>query len=74
MDIDLNPEEKRLIEYSKEAIVKYNKIRHANKGVDTLYSFLLTDSEKIHDGACFETKLGHASICAERHAVANMIL
>lgn len=74
MDINLTPDEKRLVEYSKEAIVKYNKTRHVNGGMDTLYSFLLSDSGKIHDGACFETKLGHASICAERHAVANMIL
>ena len=74
MNIDLTPEEQKLVEYSKEAIIKYNKIRHVNGGVDTLYSFLLTNSGKIHDGACFETKLGHASICAERHAVANMIL
>ncbi len=41
MSIILTSEEIRLIEYTKEAIVKYNKIRHANGGIDTLYSFLL---------------------------------
>lgn len=52
MEMDLTSEEKRLVEYSKEAIAKYNKIRHANGGIDTLYSFLLSDSGTIHDGAC----------------------
>ncbi len=42
--MDLTPEENRLVEYAKEAIVKYNTIRHANGGIDTLYSFLLSDS------------------------------
>lgn len=74
MNEDLTPEEKRLVEYAKEAIVKYNKIRHAKGGIDTLYSFLLSDSGKIHDGGCFEANIAHASICGERHAIANMIL
>jgi len=74
MDITLTPEEKKLIEHSKEAIVKYNTIRHVNDGIDTLYSFLLSDSGKIHDGACYEPQLAHATVCGERHAIANMIL
>jgi len=74
MDVQLTPEEKELVEYSKEAIVRYNKIRHASGGIDTLYSFLMSDSGKIHDGACFEANVNHASICAERFAIANMIL
>lgn len=74
MDVQLTPEEIKLIEYSKDAIVKYNNIRHANGGIDTLYSFLLSDSGKIHDGACFEPNIIHASVCGERHAIANMIL
>lgn len=74
MDIELTLEEKTLIEYSKEAIVKYNKMRHINGGVDTLYSFLLSASGKIFDGACYEQNLAHASICAERYAIANMVM
>src|SRR5205807_9775287 len=74
MGMDLTSEEKRLVEYAKEAIVKYNQIRHANGGIDTLYSFLLSDSGKIHDGACYESSLTHATVCGERHAIANMIL
>lgn len=74
MDMQLTPEETRLVEYSKGAIVTYNKIRHAHGGIDTLYSFLMSDSGRIHDGACFEANISHASICGERQAIANMIL
>jgi len=38
MDTDLTPEEKKLVEHSQAAVVKYNKIRHANNGIDTLYA------------------------------------
>ncbi len=74
MDVTLTTEEKKLVEYAKKAVVKYNKIRHANGGIDTLYSFLLSDSGKIHEGGCFEPNLAHASVCGERHAITNLIL
>ncbi|MEK7495148.1 MAG: hypothetical protein AAB603_00980 [Patescibacteria group bacterium] len=74
MDISLTAEEIRLVEYSKEAVIKYNNIRHINGGVDTLYSFLLSDSGKIFDGACYESNIPHASVCGERCAITNMIL
>ncbi|MBI5358368.1 hypothetical protein HZB69_01935 [Candidatus Amesbacteria bacterium] len=74
MDAQLTEEEKRLVEYSKEAIVKYNKIRHAKNGIDTLYAFLMSESGKIYDGAAFEPNLSHASFCGERHAISNMVL
>ena len=74
MNLDLTPEEKRLIEYSQEAIVKYNKIRHANGGIDTLYAFVLSDKEEIYDGASYEPNIDHASVCGERCAIANMVL
>ena len=73
MNIKLTPEEKRLVEYAKDAIVRYNTIRHSNGGIDTLYSFLMSDSGKIHDGACYEPNLSHASICGERHAIATFL-
>lgn len=72
--MELTPEEIKLVEYAKEALVRYNTMRHSRGGVDTLYSFILSDSGKIHDGACYESKVAHLSICAERHAIANMIL
>lgn len=74
MDITLTPEEKILVNYAQGAVVRYNKVRHAHGGIDTLYAFLLSDSGKIHDGACFEPNLRHATVCGERHAIANMIL
>ena len=74
MNIQFTEREKNLVEYSKKAIIKYNEIRHANGGIDTLYSFLTSDSGKTHDGGCYEPNLNHASVCAERHAIANMIL
>lgn len=43
MKIDLTVDENRLVGYSKKTVVKYNKIRHANGGVDTLFS----DNSKI---------------------------
>jgi cytidine deaminase len=70
VDTNLTPEEKKLIEHAKEAVVKYNSIRHANGGIDTVYAFLLSESGQIYDGAALEPSI----ICAERHAVANLTL
>jgi cytidine deaminase len=70
MDIRLTEEEQTLVEYSKVAVVKYNKIRHINGGIDTLYSFLVSESGNIYDGAAFEPSI----VCAERHAIANLTL
>ena len=74
MFIDLTSEEKKLIEFSKKAIIKYNKIRHANGGIDTLYSFLLSNGGNIYDGASYEPNIAHASVCGERCAITNMVL
>lgn len=70
-EIDLTPEEKRLFEHAKEAIVKYNRMRHAKGDIDTLYGFVLSDSGAIYDGACYEPQ---PAICGERHAIATMVL
>ena len=74
MDIDLTPDEKRLVEHSKEAVVKYNKIRHENDGIDTLYAFVLSNKGNIHDGACYEPNIAQATVCGERSAISNMVL
>lgn len=74
MNIKLTPDEQKLVEYAKKAIVKYNKIRHKKDDIDTLYSFLLSATGGIHDGACFEPNIAQATICGERHAIANMAL
>ena len=67
-----SPDEKRVIEHAKKAVVNYNKRRKARGGIDTLYAFVMSDAGRIYDGACFETAIG--SICGERHALANMVL
>ncbi len=67
-------DEQKLIDHAKKSVVKYNKLRDEKGGIDTLYSFVMSDSGKIYDGACLETNLSHSNICAERHAIANMIL
>ena len=72
--MDLTQEEQELVEYAQAAVVRYNRMRHANGGIDTLYAFILSEGGKIHDGACYEASLSHASICAERLAIANMVM
>ena len=66
--------EKKLINHAKKMVVKYNKMRESKGGIDTLYSFLLSDSGKIYSGACLESNIGSGGICGERHAIANMIM
>jgi cytidine deaminase len=74
MESKLTLEENRLVEHAKPSVVKYNTIRHEHGGIDTLYAFLLSDTERIYDGACYEPNIAHATVCGERHAIANMIL
>ena len=63
MDLELTADEQKLVEYAKQAVVQYNQIRHANGGVDTLYSFVLSDKGNIYDGASFESNIGVDCIC-----------
>lgn len=72
--VTFTSDEKKLIEHAKEAVVKYNKLRKVKGGIDTLYAFVMSDSGKIYDGACFETTISNGNICGERHAIANMVL
>jgi cytidine deaminase len=74
MDISLDKKEKQLITHAKDAVIKYNRKRHKACDFDVLYSFILTDSGSIIDGACFEAGIAHADVCGERHAIANMVL
>jgi len=75
MEQQLTQDEQKLIAYAKEAIVTHNTERHSKGEIDTLYSFVLSDSGKIYEGAAFEVDdLEHANICGERQAIANMIL
>lgn len=72
--VKFNIHELELIEHAKKSIIAYNKIRHQKGDIDTLYSFLMSDSGQIHDGACFEPNIAQATICGERNAIANMAL
>lgn len=72
--MELTKDETTLVEHSKDAVIKYNRMRHKTGGIDTLYSFILTDSGTLIDGACLEPGIVHATICGERHAIANMVL
>lgn len=74
MTIRLRKSEQNLIDYAKKAVVKYNQMRHKKGSIDTLYSFLISASGRIYDGACFESNLSHAAICGERLAIANMVM
>jgi len=74
MDMVLTPNEQRLVDYAKPAIVAYNKMRHQRGGIDTLYSFLISDSGNIYEGVCFEPNIAQATVCGERHAIQNMVL
>lgn len=74
MDIDFSADEQRLIAHAQDAVTKYNSIRHSRGGIDTLYSFLLSDSGQMFDGAAFEPNIAHSTFCGERCAIANMVL
>jgi cytidine deaminase len=67
-------EEKKLIEYAKKKIFQYSKMRKEQGLYDIIYAFVLSESGKIYNGACFESTLPQCNICAERHAIANLIL
>lgn len=74
MDIQLTTAEQKLVDYAKEGVTKYNNQRHARGGIDTLYGFLITKEGTIYDGAAFEPDISHATVCGERHAIANMVM
>ncbi len=69
--MEFSPEEQKLIDHAKEAIVRYNTMRHNKGDLDTLYGFVLSESGNIYDGACYEP---NPTICGERHAIATMVL
>jgi cytidine deaminase len=72
--LNLTEDEHKLIEYAKAAVADHNAMRHSKGGIDTLYSFLISDSGQIYDGASFEPSIAHSSFCGERCAIANMVL
>jgi hypothetical protein len=51
MKDDLTPDGISLVEYSKEAVIRCNRMRHSRDGIDTQNTFLLPDNGAIYDGA-----------------------
>ncbi len=74
MNDELTTTEQALLEHAKAGVARYNTRRHARGGIDTLYAFLVTTEGNRYDGAAFEPNLAHATVCGERHALANMVM
>lgn len=72
--VNFSKDELKLIEHAKSMVIKYNKLRNSKDDLDTLYSFLMSNSGKMYDGACLETNISSGTICGERHAIANLVL
>lgn len=70
----LTEKEELLLEHAKAGVIKYNTSRHALGYIDTLYSFLITTDGHLYDGAAFEPNIAQATVCGERHALANMTM
>lgn len=74
MENDLTQNEQKLVAHAKEGVARYTTQRHARNGIGTLYGFLVTTEGHIYDGASFEPNIAHATTCAERHAIANLVM
>jgi cytidine deaminase len=72
--VTFNSDEKKLIDYAKKKIMQYCKMRKSKGLYDLIYAFVLSDSGKIYDGVATESNQPQAGICAERHAINNMLL
>jgi len=72
--VKFNSNEKKLIDYARKKILQYCKMRKSKGLNDIIYSFVLSDSGKIYDGASIICNLRQAGYCAERHAIGNMLL
>ena len=60
--------------YAQSAVVSYNTMRHAHGGIDTLYSFVLSEQGAIYDGASYEPDIAHASVCMAARILARVAL
>ena len=74
MDVGLTATEQALLEHAEAGVARYNTQRHARGSLDTLYGFLVTAEGTFYDGAAYEPNLAHATVCGERHALANMVM
>lgn len=74
MDTNFTPEEKKLVDFSKAKILEYVKARKNKELYDIIFAFVVSDSGSMYEGSAFEPQQPYAGFCAERHAIANMIL
>lgn len=72
--VAFSSDEKKLIGYARNKVLQYCKLRKSKGFCDLFYSFVLSDSGRIYDGAAAESNQPQAGFCAERHAIANMLL
>ncbi len=70
---DLNPEEKRLINFAETKIIEHCSKRKTEGLYDTILAFILSENGSLYEGIPLELPSG-VGFCAERHAIANMIL
>jgi len=66
-------DEKKLIEHARQRVLEICKRRKSRNLYDTIVAFVLSYSGNIYEGIPLELPSG-IGFCAERHAIANMIL
>ncbi len=69
----LTNNEKKLIEYAKKKFPSFLRNRREKGLYDTYYACVLSNKGNIYEGSPFISKLGSATICAERVAIVNMV-
>jgi cytidine deaminase len=71
---NFTPEENKLILHAKKRLLQIFKMRKSKNLYDNLISFVLSESGKIYEGCPLECIQPNANCCAERIAIANMVI
>ncbi len=71
--MNFNKDELKLIEFAKDKIKKYGQMRKNNWLYDIIFAFVLSENNDIYEWIPLELPSG-IGFCAERHAIANMVL
>ena len=69
----LTEDEKKLIEFKIFFFAEYSKMLKTENLYDIILAFILSENDKMRVGISLELPSG-VGFCAERHAIANMIL
>ncbi len=62
-----------MVDYAKLKVLEYSRMRKSKGLYDVIYAFILSENNNFYDGVPLELPSG-VGFCAERHAIANMIL